>query len=400
MTTYAGDPNAFPLTFPLISDAGAPAGSDLNVPLSALADRTAYLKAQTDDLSTLVRQQRLLNWGNVVTLPALSTYPVAAVHQARNVTMVAGGSTPKAYALRGCGDSPVNLLASIAVPGDEPTDVAASDNGEFVIACGRYLYFVTNLLVPQRVDMYGAALSAPAPNQTAVAFASGSGMWIWAGSTGAAFVVRRTGSPTSPGWSAGGVPAGWPVVFTSLKMAVRKDTGAIMMVVNIGSATIKTAISTDAGATWTNRADITPLTPGSFPDMGLSFDQVSGAWLLSNSLSTGGNGEVLRSIDNGATWTRVWSGYSVGRVAADEYGTLVATRFDRNIAPYNGFVYSANGGTTWKSCSGAGPSGLLWGRADMYFSGNGFVSVGANAVSADVHVISSMRAGLAAGLVF
>ncbi|MDB4946241.1 MAG: Protein of unknown function precursor, partial [Labilithrix sp.] len=49
MTTYAGDPNSWPASLPLLADNTPPSAADIDVPLEVLADRTAYLKALNVD---------------------------------------------------------------------------------------------------------------------------------------------------------------------------------------------------------------------------------------------------------------------------------------------------------------------------------------------------------------
>lgn len=53
MTDYIGDSNSYPASLPLLSDGVPPAAVQTNVPLEALADRTAYLKAHLGQIAAL-----------------------------------------------------------------------------------------------------------------------------------------------------------------------------------------------------------------------------------------------------------------------------------------------------------------------------------------------------------
>lgn len=387
-STYAGSPS-YPATITLPSDGDVGNAASVAVPLSGVADRATYLKAQTDAFHTALDQARYLNWPTSLALTIGGA--VAAYDKGNGLLYVTGlnGTTPVCYVVPDFGSVPSQTkesLSASAVVNDVPSDICTNNNGAAVITTSsRYVYLLngsinSNAITSSRPDAVGSAITVA--NSSAAWDAVRTKFVFMCNNSTTGTVVRN--SPTGSTWSAGGAPSGWTGYF-AYRLASRPDTGQVMAVtLNAapgGTATsFNVALSADGGTTWTTPATAVALgfsvVSANTWVLGLVWDPFNQVWVLNVYSGSGTAQKVLTSPD-GTTWTAQYAGSGVnmalGNIATGDDGVNIAVNFFTSSSQPR-IVYSLDK-LNWRSTGiGQGAAAGTIGSQAL-FLGNSYVAL-------------------------
>lgn len=395
MSNIPGNPASWATLIPMLSDATLPKGSDISVPLEALTDRTAYLKKIADAVGSI----GYLNWPGGLVSPkgndagtftrACMTYDAT---YGRFWIAGNGAADPSNPALirvsdYGAGVSPPSLATTngeyigLAGANELVSDIACNIAGVVVVGTRtRYVYAAVGGLNPTmgKYDVYGAAITSPV--NAAVVYCEPAGSWVWLCNNGTSPVVRRSSNPASA-WSSGAAPGWAAATWRTFAMAARPNgstPAAIIMAAGLTGSTVRTAITTDAGVSWTTKANITTAV-GVYNNMPIDivFDASagpSGTWFMTIGDYLGS--ELWASVDDGATWTKRCSlALGLSRVApVGDGSTLIAATYAGTlVASASTVIVSKDGGVTWYRL-GISVAGLIGGdgSADAVATPSGF----------------------------
>lgn len=340
MTDYAGDPSSFPTTFPLLADNSLPSGSEINVPIETLADRTAYLKAQTDNYHARFDRARLLNWTTVARTDIVSA---AVARHFNGRTFVAAQLGERLYVTGDFGATiSANLVASVSA-GELISDLAFDTNGSVVATTNsRYVYDVAfNNLSTAKRDVVGSAVTP----YSSVVFLPAFGYWlvVTATSAGSSAAFKSTDRAT---WVTTGVVS--PFSSANNGLRIRTNPAGVILAILCGTTTnFRAAVSSNGGASWSSNV-LTAVGSVAFTpsEAQITWDTVRARWVVVLSSSAGS--DVFTSPD-GVTWTkRAALNNRIGRVSVDEDGVYVACVMGASAAN-SGIVASVDGGANWVS---------------------------------------------------
>lgn len=343
--SYAGNPDNFPANFPLISDVAPPAGSDLNVPLEALGDRTANLDARVTPVEVLagfLRSAAALNWKPVVQIS--DAISCAAWDNFRRRWTVAGN------AIFTTANEGYNVdAAGLALGGARAQNIAVDHTtGNVVVATNGRNVARLNASAWALVDVRGAA----ATERAVVARSSTS--FFWFGQDGQ---IRKSSTGASGTWALVQTLAGG--THTTRSIAVNRTTGTVIAsVFDPSTGLTKFARSIDDGVSWT--AGTTPILVFPLPESRVSSrlsvaTKASGqVWMLSTASDS--RSDVHISTNDGLTWTRVFASTTTrvcGQAFAPHGNDGVWVAAD---AGSQQMIYSADDGATWRYCQYANPN--------------------------------------------
>lgn len=362
-STYGGNSANNPalLTFP--TDGDKLRAATFRPGLEGLADRTAYNTAQHDDLRALTLPMRAVNWPTKVTSPVGTD---KCAHYWRDRWYILGTSESVAYSLnRGVTwttdtalqgvlsgehltwmtSTYFSTLQPIGLDGGLSRILVATDN-----ASGKVAYY--NGSAWSLVTLPGSLTLEASPDPRVV-YDPIHNKWVWIGPLSAGIMWSATASDpsTTGGWTGGGFGGtewndGGP--HTLARMAVRADTGRIIAVCFDDSTTeYQFIVSDDGGTTWADLASVAATLGGDPNRASLIFNEHDESWICMFSRSTDLTGQLLRSTDNGATWTVMctFTAASLGDVACFE-GLLVSTALVAGAENY--ITYSIDDGATWR----------------------------------------------------
>ena len=405
-TTYAGSSAAFPTTMPLPSDGDARTASSVSTPMTALADRTAYLKAQTDVLHANTDLVRYLNWNSSPNLtiagatmgvrPGNYAVPGFGSGSGNTQVFVAGtsGAAAVCYMSSDFGGTYSAELLSGVQAGETPTQVVCGANGVTVIATTSQYVFrvfeaVSTAPTVTKPSAFGSAIS---PTSVAIAFNYTQGKFVWMANNSTTSPVTRY-STDGTTWTAGGGPVGWSG-YSGYQMAARPDTGVGMAVAWAGGSSFKTATSSDSGASWTVKTNFTSTNSLASVRLWVSFDYFTNTWFVTVGDTT--STDLWSSADDGATWTKIFNRNGVlGTPAIDDTGTVVMARSSSLFFSFNQIVYMPTGANTPRA-TGFG-SAVTAGNSACYWTGNNFVALYSGTTSA--RILYSLRTGAFTGAV-
>lgn len=353
MSTYAGVP-VYPTTITIPDDGpgnGRQAGS-VNVPMQGLADRAAFLKAQTDLLNAATGWLRALNWPVVVNVGGAGTITNtlgAAWDDSTNQLFVIAfkASQPAIWSIPHQGGVSAELLndSAVAVASEVPCSITTGGipgSPKILVSTNTRYLFLGGPFSWVKIDAFGAAVSAA--SVSGVANDTVRGRYVLMTGTGAATVVRFSSDAST--WSSGVAPSGWGN-YAAYRLVARKDTGRILAVGSSGG-TVQVAITDTNGLSWTTRSPITTSMTATNLGLGLSFDPYGNRWFLT--ITNANKSEVWSSSDDGATWSlrASFASCSLGTIASDGVALVATCASTTYYQRGNGIVMSLDGGATWR----------------------------------------------------
>lgn len=334
------------LTVPSDGDGPGIKAADVVAPLQGLLDGEANLNTRVTSLTTradandvAVGQLRYLNWPYAY---ALGSFTGAfATWDAYNAKAWVGGVLAGQPSLMMVSE-PVGASSDfISGQGaaEVPTDLAADNLGNVVLATNTRYVFVANVAGGSKVDAFGSAVTVA---NAAVCYDGNHSKWIWVCNNSTTNTQVRT-STNRTTWAAGASPSGWPGL-SLYRAACRNDTG-VSMVVGLSGTTIYTATSTDGWSTCAVQANNTTAIT-SATNLYLSWDPTAADWYMVISKPT--TSEVWRSTNNGVSWTltKTFTTANLGQIAADPFGALIAPALGSQ-GRYYGLAISRDAGATW-----------------------------------------------------
>ncbi len=329
-------------------------------------------KTSIQGLYDLVGQSNALNW-----YPGVTATSVADVfwNAALEMWVYAGGTDVVKYS----GDGGLTWSSSSEVAGVAATHLcytgAADPSGNMVVLTdSTSLYDCT---AGTWANRSGVLFTAPtSAENTQVLYEPVSGTWCahWinsglkmATSTNRSVWTSRLGS-TNMGSVCG--------------MAVNPTTGRILAVSSSSSTSVYVSKSDNGGVAW---ADLTTLTAdfttAALGPVNVYFEEGTSTWWICIGLSSSLAGNIWKSTDEGATWTKVLNAtdFSPGSIIAD--GPLLIVRTKKTLStshPYK-IVYSVDSGATWRYSDAGTSQGS---GCPMKFNGSRILVAGTSLVHA------------------
>lgn len=333
MSDYAGNPASYPTAFPLLSDGTPPAAAQTNVPIEALGDRTANLKARVDEISVtpalgFVAQVTLATVVDCMKYDAFSRKWMGLNAQVNDmflrttnpavwstVTEISGG----ALTTRPCWDFDIDPAGNVLVVDDQ------IDGTKACTAAGVW------------TKVTGAIGNDPVkPN---LVYDPVSTLWCVAFRNSGSGVPRvRTSTNRGTSWTIRTTPVGIPTP-SEITLGTNK-TGRIVMQAFSGTNGYF-AYSDDGGVTWsaatTHALGFTAVSPTYYNAKPIW----NGThWLAKFNDATGC--KVFSSPD-GATWTAVATLANTPIRSIAALGALWC-----GITTASDIVYSTDAGVTWR----------------------------------------------------
>ncbi len=338
MTT--GDPNVYPASFPTLSDLVIPTGSNIQVPLEALANRTEYLKSHLGQIAALTFQ---------TSVGTSNSFNVLKYSEALQRWF-------------GCAATPVDYLASTQqllvwpavtdVPGPQLTGVAIWD---FDVDDAGNLVAVEQLIDNVKRRTAGGVWSrngteGESTAEPNVIWEPVTGNWILAFTSTTAQWVR-TSTDLFVTWTNRTAPA-FPVA--ARVTLGHNGAGRVVAQAFSGTDTLF-SFSDDGGVTWsaptTHALGFTYATAGARHHPRPVFNGKS--WVAVGMNNTTGVCRVFTSPD-GVTWSVAASYTSLAICNIAALGGIVigCALNGANAALSGGIVYSADDGATWRRGEG------------------------------------------------
>lgn len=385
MSNYAGNPASYPVSIPRVADNTPPDASDLDVPLEALADRSAWLRALTSDVDDRTQLLSVLNFRR-------ATDAGIGVASRPFFNSVSGEwVVPGASAVQYSADQGLSLATYAGIPnisGETCTGGDAASNGNTVIASrSRYVFRLDHSAQSwTRVDWIGATVTL---DGTHVVRDEVHGKWVAFAANVNLLVVKHSADGTT--WaSAVTMPTGdeWTSDdYYLLRVAIKRSTGRIVAILHAPSeSSFGVATSDDGGNTWTTRTSISDAGSPTASSSSLVYNEATNVWYFTHGKSGGGrSSRVYKSADDGVTWTLVTTLTSSCLRSIACLGTLLVGVVEMPYASGSSvyrIAYSIDGGATWKDTQ------FRPGLSDIHQGGNGLMLAGAG------FVLTSLRMGI------
>lgn len=382
------------ITVPSDNDGPGIKAADVGVPFQALLDgeanldaRVTTLKSRADANDLNVGQLRYLNWPTGLSVALTSAF---AAWDAYNLRLLVAGTASAQSSLFSVAQ-PASLSADFLLgvgAGELPIDLAVDTTGHAIVMTGtRYIFSASHAAAASKVDVYGAAITV---SFGGLCFDPVNNKWVWlVVDSGSAVRVRTSLNITS--WAAGTPASGWSGA--SLRVAARPDIARVMAVGLDGGTTIYTMVSTDGGTTWALKGNQTTTITGVVSTY-LTFDNTAKAWYFVIASTAALGCEVWRSVDDGSNWTKMvtLANGSLGQIAIDASGALVAPCVIGSTATRRGIAISTNNGASWSllGVSSYGAQSFIGGQA--LFNGSQFITV-LRSTASPAPVAFSLRTG-------
>jgi photosystem II stability/assembly factor-like uncharacterized protein len=217
-------------------------------------------------------------------------------------------------------------------------------------------YIVTNNTTPVILTLP----SSPSVGDVYKVAAVGAGGWKIAQNANQMIAAGNLSGSIGQNWQAASGPgiANWSSIAASA-------SGTII------AATIKGGyiwVSTNSGATWTQRAS-----SQNWSDITVSADGTRMAATVGNINTTSDNGYIWTSTDSGVTW-----GTQSGSSGIKQWVSIASSANSTNLiaAVYNGYLYaSSDSGKSWSSVGTTVPGSLYWTSVASSANGSNLVAV-------------------------
>lgn len=344
MTT--GDPNVYPASFPTLSDLTIPTGSNIQVPIEALADRTAYLKAHVGAVAALTF--------NTVAMTTPTTFNDLKYSDALSRWFGLGTSLDEILTSQQLLVWPVST--DIPVPQRTSNVVGAFDldtAGNMLAVCN-LIDTITKRTAAGVWSIVAGGGEGDATAEPALLFEPVSGAWVLAFQTGGGSVIIRTSTNLFTTHTNRTAPAGLPA---TAKVSLGHNGAGRIVLQGFNGSNTYFSHSDDGGATWSSVQTLAlGVTYDPAGTVGVKHPQPTwngNAWVAVGGNMPSGLSRVFTSPD-GATWAIGPSFTSVGIRRIAGLGGLVVGSTLGPTATSNGLiVFSADNGATWRRTEGA-----------------------------------------------